>query len=258
MKLTKATALANELVRDLEEKVLSGALPPGSRFPTEKWVMDHFAVSRTVVREAFARLVAKGLLVSRRGSGAYVADDARYQGFQISRDELRAVDDLHRLFEMRMPLEAEMAALACERCDASDLATMAAAVDALANAATAEEAIAADTAFHAAMARATRNEYFSRFTEFLGVRLVPPRRMYLTDRDGPISAFVAEIAADHRAILDGITAGDRIRAADAARSHMQRSCERHERIRDHLGEPDPAVELPRVKAVRPVSRPARR
>jgi GntR family transcriptional repressor for pyruvate dehydrogenase complex len=252
MKVTKATALANELVHGLEQSILSGALPPGARFPTEKAVMDSFGVSRTVVREAFARLAAKGLLVSRRGSGAYVAEDARYQGFQISREELRAVDDLHRLFEMRMPLEAEMAILACERCDAADIAAMQAAVDALANAADAEEAIAADTAFHAAVARATRNEYFSRFTEFLGVRLVPPRRVYLSDSDRPIAAYVGEIAADHQEILDGIAAGDRQRAAEAARRHMQRSCERHERIRDYLGAPGAAADLPPLE---PMQRP---
>jgi len=237
MTVTKAMALANDLVRELEERVLSGALPPGSRFPTEKAVMDSAGVSRTVVREAFARLAAKGLLVSRRGSGAYVAEDARYQGFQISRDELRVIEDLHRLFEMRMPLEAEMAALACQRCGPDDIAAMQAAIEALANAADAEQAISADTAFHAAVARATRNDYFVRFTEFLGIRLVPPRRLYLSDSDEPIEAFVGEIAADHQEILEGIAAGDPQRAADAARRHMRRSCDRHERIRDRLAEP---------------------
>ena len=50
-----------------EEKQLieAGQLKPGARYPTEKVITEEFGVSRTVVREAFARLAARGLLVSR-------------------------------------------------------------------------------------------------------------------------------------------------------------------------------------------------
>src|SRR3978361_1922420 len=95
MNSSSSAKLADQLVSDFERRVLSGELPPGSRLPSEKAVVDSTGVSRTVVREAFARMSAKGLLVSRRGSGAYVAESARYQAFQITRDELGEVDDLH-------------------------------------------------------------------------------------------------------------------------------------------------------------------
>src|SRR3569623_3178419 len=88
MNSDKNARLADQLGSELERRVLSGELAPGSRFPTEKAVVDSTGVSRTVVRDAFARMSAKGLLVSRRGSGAYVAERARYQEIQISRDEL--------------------------------------------------------------------------------------------------------------------------------------------------------------------------
>lgn len=230
--ITKASALADALVEDLERRVLSGALPPGSRFPTEAAMVANHGVSRTVVREAFARLAAAGLLESRRGSGAYVAEGARYRAFQITADELREIDDIHRLIEMRTPLEIEMAALAAERRDESDITAMKAAIDALLAADEVDAAVDADTAFHTALARATRNDYFTRFTEFLGVRLVPPRTRYLrTPNAMSRRDYVRDIAADHQAILDAIVGGDGERARTAAAQHMRNSHRRHELMR---------------------------
>ncbi|MGY4397068.1 DNA-binding transcriptional MocR family regulator [Sphingomonas sp. UYAg733] len=63
----KAVWLADELVRALDQRIDSGEFPLGARFPTEKAITDTVGVSRTAAREAFARLSACGLLVSRRG-----------------------------------------------------------------------------------------------------------------------------------------------------------------------------------------------
>jgi GntR family transcriptional repressor for pyruvate dehydrogenase complex len=46
-----------------------------------------------------------------------------------------------------------------------------------------DETVDSDVAFHRALARATGNQYFERFIDFLGVRLVPPRKVYLAGRD---------------------------------------------------------------------------
>ena len=229
----KRIKLADQLVNDLEQRVLSGELLPGSRFPSEKAIVDNTGVSRTVVREAFARLSAKGLLVSRRGSGAYVTETARYQAFQITQDELGEVDDVHRLFEMRTPLEAEMAGLAATRRNKGDLDAMSAAIRALLASPDVDAAVAADTAFHIAIARATRNDYIVRFTEFLGVRLVPPRTLYLRNTDEMSrDEYIRAIADDHAAILAAIRKNDPAAARGAARAHMHKSMDRHERIRD--------------------------
>ena len=242
MNSSSSAKLADQLVSDFERRVLSGELPPGSRFPSEKAVVDSTGVSRTVVREAFARMSAKGLLVSRRGSGAYVAESARYQAFQITRDELGEVDDLHRLFEMRTPLEAEMAELAAARRRTEDLDAMSQSIRALLASTNVDDAVAADTAFHAAIARATNNADFVRFTEFLGVRLVPPRTLYLRNTDDmPREEYIRAIADDHSAIFGAIRKRDPSAARDAARAHMYKSMERHEQIRDAFGAVDVTV-----------------
>jgi GntR family transcriptional repressor for pyruvate dehydrogenase complex len=225
---TKAASLADDLVRQFERRIEAGDMPPGSRFPTEKAITDSFSVSRTVVREAFARLAARGLLESRQGSGAYVAQGARYQAFQVTPEEMGEMDDVIKLLEMRMALETEIADLAASRRTDEDIAEMRKWLELMRTSGDIDEAVAADMAFHRAIAAATRNDYYLRFMDFLGIRLVPPRRLYLKDRaETEHRAYARDIYRDHEAIVVAIEAQDPARARRAARRHMQKSLQRH-------------------------------
>lgn len=228
---TKAASLADQLVRTFEQRIDSGELPPGARFPTEKAIMGSVGVSRTVVREAFARLAAQGLLISRRGSGAFVAENARYRAFQVAPEEMREVEDVVKLLEMRVALETEMAGLAAQRRTDEDLALLSDCLDRLRANDDVDRAVEADVAFHAAIAQATHNEYYSRFMEFLGIRLVPRRSLYLRHQPGDLApAYARTIHRDHEAIFSAIAAQDPARARRAARRHMEKSLERHRNL----------------------------
>jgi GntR family transcriptional repressor for pyruvate dehydrogenase complex len=228
---TKAASLADQLVRTFEQRIDSGELPPGARFPTEKAIMATVGVSRTVVREAFARLAARGLLISRRGSGAYVAENARYRAFQVAPEEMREVEDVVKLLEMRVALETEMAGLAAQRRTDEDLALLSDCLARLRANDDVDRAVEADVAFHAAIAQATHNEYYSRFMEFLGIRLVPRRSLYLRHQPGDLApAYARNIHRDHEAIFTAIAAQDPARARRAARRHMEKSLERHRNL----------------------------
>jgi DNA-binding FadR family transcriptional regulator len=229
---TKAASLADDLVQRFEQQIERGEMAPGSRFPTEKTITETFGVSRTVVREAYSRLAARGLLISRRGSGAYVAEGAQYRAFQVTRDEVSEIDDVLRLLEMRMGFEMEMAALAAERRTDASLAEIRKALATMDSSTDVDESVAADAAFHAAIARATGNDYFLRFTEFLGVRLVPSRRLYLQGSDPKKhQRYARTINRDHEAIYAAIEAGDANAARRAARQHMVKSVKRYENLK---------------------------
>ncbi|QNQ08234.1 FadR/GntR family transcriptional regulator [Sphingomonas alpina] len=237
---TKAATLADDLVQQFERRIAAGEMPPGSRFPTEKSVTDSAGVSRTVVREAFARLAARGLLESKQGSGAYVAAGARYQAFQVTPEEMDGVDDVLKLLEMRMALEAEMADLAARRRSDADIAEMRLCNNRMRDSRDIDEAVTADMAFHRAIAAATRNDYYLRFMDFLGVRLVPPRRLYLRDRaDKEHRDYARGIYRDHDAILVAIEAGNPTRARAAARRHMHKSLDRHRDLQGQKDDPPP-------------------
>ena len=223
------SSMADDLFTKIEARIRSGELVPGTRLPTQKKIADSEKVSRTVVREAVARLSAHGLTVSRQGSGVFVADNAQYRAFQITPEELNELADVIKLLEIRLGVETEMAGLAAARRTTADIgAIQEAAQDMVDREDDPVAAAKADRAFHLAVARATQNDYYVRFAEFLGMRLVPPRNLYL--RDQPQSAQVAysaKVHAEHQAIVDAIVRMDSTRAREAARHHMQESLTRH-------------------------------
>lgn len=233
MAVTKAASLADNLVQRFEERIETGDMPPGSRFPTEKTITEDFGVSRTVVREAYSRLAARGLLESRRGSGAYVPDGAQYRAFQVTAEEIGEIDDVLKLLEMRVGFEAEMADLAARRRTEQDLAELRRTLAAMEESSDVDASVAADAAFHAAIASATGNPYFLRFTQFLGVRLVPSRRLYLQG-DDPVrhQRYAHTINRDHEAIVAAIEAGDPAAARRAARRHIEKSILRYRTLKD--------------------------
>lgn len=66
--------LSNSVVRQIEQLILRGILRPGERLPSERDLADKMGVSRPSLRDAIADLAERGLLVSRAGSGIFVAD----------------------------------------------------------------------------------------------------------------------------------------------------------------------------------------
>src|ERR1700693_6387779 len=82
----------SEGIRDaLLESMRSGALPPGSRLPSERALCEEFGVARTSVREAIQGLVSVGAIV-RRANRPYVAE-------QLPGMELAGHDDRKRHLE---------------------------------------------------------------------------------------------------------------------------------------------------------------
>lgn len=58
----------------LRGEIAGGARRPGDRLPTEAQLASRFGVNRHTVRRALAALVAEGLVRTRRGAGAFVAE----------------------------------------------------------------------------------------------------------------------------------------------------------------------------------------
>lgn len=62
----------------IREEWLSGpAATPGRKLPTQRALQDRFGVSLPTISRALALLEAEGLIVTRHGSGSYIADLSR-------------------------------------------------------------------------------------------------------------------------------------------------------------------------------------
>jgi GntR family transcriptional regulator / MocR family aminotransferase len=65
---------ARILYQQLKTAILEGRLAPGARLPATRQSKARFGVSRNTAAEVYARLLNEGYVMSRQGSGTYVAD----------------------------------------------------------------------------------------------------------------------------------------------------------------------------------------
>src|SRR5690349_13084638 len=70
---TVKAPLYEQLIKLLRDQILAGVIPVGSRLPSTRRLMTRLGVSRTTVIAAYGQLQADGLVISKVGSGTYVA-----------------------------------------------------------------------------------------------------------------------------------------------------------------------------------------
>ncbi|MFG1846876.1 winged helix-turn-helix domain-containing protein [Micromonospora carbonacea] len=63
---------STELASLLRDQILTGQLPPGSPFPSDRWLRETHGVGRSLVRAAVRVLRAEGLVVTRQGQATRV------------------------------------------------------------------------------------------------------------------------------------------------------------------------------------------
>src|SRR2546427_12944033 len=84
-KAVRTSRLYEQIVQQIEESILKGALKPGDQLPAERELAQQFGVSRTAVREAVKTLRAKRLGEAYLGRGTFVTDGTP-QAIRQSRD----------------------------------------------------------------------------------------------------------------------------------------------------------------------------
>ena len=72
--MAKRQALSTIIAEDLSGRIRSGELQPGAQLATEAELCIRYEVSRTVVREAIARLRSEGLVIPQQGRGMFVSE----------------------------------------------------------------------------------------------------------------------------------------------------------------------------------------
>lgn len=116
------------LYEALLEQILSGALRPGDRLPSERELSAKWKASRNTLREAIRRLEHARLVSTRHGQGVTVQDFRRtgtleLMGafFQYAKDDGERAAVLLDLLEPRLQVIEQLVALAAERASPDDL-----------------------------------------------------------------------------------------------------------------------------------------
>jgi GntR family transcriptional regulator/MocR family aminotransferase len=69
--------LSGNLYRQLKSAIVEGRLKPGTKLPPTRDAREAFGVSRNTAADVYDRLLRGGLIVTRHGSGTYVAEMKR-------------------------------------------------------------------------------------------------------------------------------------------------------------------------------------
>lgn len=226
--LVPAERLSDRLAALLASRIESGELKPNDRLPTEQELAERHGVSRTVVREAVSRLKSMGMLISRQGSGVFVAPQAAARPLAFDPAVLHSLEAVVQVVEVRRALEGEVAALAARRATPEQLVAIQQALQAIDDAvARGGDGVDEDLLFHRCVAAATGNPQFNRLLVFL--EQYQRDAMKVTRANEAMSAeFMEQVRQEHRDIAESITQRDADRARVAATRHMVKAAQRIE------------------------------
>lgn len=209
----RSRKLCDLVIQQIQEKISLGIFAPGTKIPTEPTLMAQLGVGRSTVREAIRVLVSAGLLEVRQGDGTYVLSGAA--GQEPLEYRLRRATAVE-IREVRRIIEVETARLAAGNRTEADLETMR---DCLARKKAAVAAgdthgyVAADIAFHSAVAAASGNSL-----------LADLYRSFCMVFQDFLDHLIADVGVNryqdhiHNGLLDAITRQD---ASEAARFAME-------------------------------------
>lgn len=213
-------SLVDQVTEGIGEQIRSGHFVPGEMLPSVQTLSDSWGVSRTVTREALARLSAEGLVNSRQGLGVFVSETPPARKFSIAPGQ--EAEDLKRILELRLGLEAEAAGFAALRRSPTDLEALRNALDMMAAMDAAQDidaSIDADMNFHRAICASTGNwhfaELFTFLSQFFRKNISISRRNSAARNNGS-----AQAQREHKAIFKAIADGDPAAARAAARRHV--------------------------------------
>lgn len=99
---SRNTQLSTRIAAHLLAQIEADGLAAGTRLPTEAAMAREFGVSRAVIREAIAQLRNEGLVETRQGAGAFIADPTARP---IRLDGAQDMDNraFQHLFQLRAP-----------------------------------------------------------------------------------------------------------------------------------------------------------
>ena len=211
------------VVEELSHRIIGGDLDAGDVLPTEPVLCEEFGFSRTVVREGLKVLEQRGLVRVEQGRGTTVQPrsawdllDPEVLRIALAYDEdLTLLDDL---ISVRRVLEREMAAAAAGRLSDEDLEELARLIEEMESSfGDYDRFRESDNAFHAIVMRASGNE--------VGSTIVRVIHRYggatPSLAAGASRATLKRTAAEHRAILEALAAGDGPLAGERVSAHIE-------------------------------------
>jgi len=215
----RATRAHEHIVEQLQELILSGKLPAGSRLPSERAMMAEFNVSRPTVREALRVAENMGLISVRPGDpgGPKVLGTPSIGVKRVFDGMLQAgCASALELLEMRIVLDCSAAALASMQ-PRDHLADLRNIYRKMQTTTDLHEFAELDLKFHEAVIVASGNRLFYLVFQAMDESI---RKLIESSLTSSKRHSREETLQHHGAIVDAIQSGDANLAADKVRMHL--------------------------------------
>lgn len=207
--------LGSQVEEELMNYILNEPVKIGEKIPNEFELAEMFGVGRSTIREAVKGLVTKGVLEVRRGAGTYVRSTLTLEEDPLG---LARLGDKYKLalelLDVRMMLEPEIAAMACEHITPEEKEQLKQLCDEV------EELYLSgknhakkDVEFHTCIARCSRNRVVEVLIPIINTAVLT--FVNLTQRQ-----LMKETLETHRAITNSIIKGDSFGAKYAMNMHL--------------------------------------
>ena len=200
---------------ELMKYILNEPVEPGQKIPNEFELAEKFGVGRSTIREAVKGLVSRGILEVRRGSGTYVISTNSMAvdplGFSKTQDKYKLALDL---FEVRLMIEPEIAALACKNASAEELKRLKCLCDETEQLyRSGRNHISKDIEFHTCIARCSKNQVVETLIPVINTAVYSFANI-------THHLLMDETLETHRAVTDAIIKRDSIGAKCAMMMHL--------------------------------------
>jgi GntR family transcriptional regulator, transcriptional repressor for pyruvate dehydrogenase complex len=218
-----------QVVEHVRALIASGEVKPGDRLPPERELARKLKISRSSLRAGIGFLSAMGVLKSRHGAGTFVSSGPP----ALDSSSFTVLGALHgflpwQMYEARIVLESNVAALAAERANDEHIAELAEEVaEMYASLDDPQEYLIHDVRFHRTIARASGNPILGALMETITASLYDNRRQTASH-----SQSLKESAEMHREIFRAIRSRNPIQARRTMETHLNEARMAEDREQD--------------------------
>lgn len=208
-------SLGARIEDELMKYILNEPVGQGQRIPNEFELAERFGVGRSTIREAVKALVSKGILEVKRGSGTYVISTSTAEDDPLGLSKLQDKYKLAlELFDVRLMLEPDIAALAAENAAPEELEQLKILCHETEQMyLSGKNHIPKDVEFHTCIAKCSKNRVVETLIPLINTAVLTFAN--LTHR-----TLMQETIETHRAVVEAITDKDPVGARCAMMMHL--------------------------------------
>jgi DNA-binding FadR family transcriptional regulator len=219
--------VADQIVEDLREQILSGALADGSRLPAERELAAYYDVSGPTIREAIRVLTAMGLVNTRNGSRTTVTA----QGDTLLAMSIASVVQVEKVGAREVlgllgVLNAYAAELAAEQATDEEITRLREAAERTAESGDVPESAAALQHFFVTLCEISHNPLLAALCRFISHVQIGLAVKLSGGDNGNWGQVAGTLNAERVGIVDTIASRDPVQAALVVRDYHRQVLDR--------------------------------